>query len=228
MTDADRPRPQPVRRTRTVRTGRLAALVAALLLVGTLALPALIQAGAARRSSSSWGPLARTTPATGRRRRRSSPRRGGTPRTSSCCSRRGRLVQVERRPWCVDPGVLRARVGVSVALRALDPIKMDGMALDPASGATAAARVLRREHGPDVDPPRPSAAVLLYRLCYASGNTEPGRSEGTTTRRSGALTGSGPGSWRRRRHRRGRGHPGRPATTSTSCSRTTARVGDVP
>jgi hypothetical protein len=57
----------------------------------------------------------------------------------------------------------------------------NGMGLDPASGANGLRHI---NYGEDRIRASirfaPGAAVLLYRLCYASGNTEPGLNEGTT------------------------------------------------
>lgn len=62
-----------------------------------------------------------------------------------------------------------------------DPDRMDGMAVDPESGADGRRRVYKGENRVRASIHlAPNAAVLLYRLCYASGNTEPGLSEGTT------------------------------------------------
>ncbi|MEO5965393.1 MAG: hypothetical protein ABIR11_08010, partial [Candidatus Limnocylindrales bacterium] len=75
-----------------------------------------------------------------------------------------------------------------------DPSRMNGMALDPSSGANGTRRIYYGE-----DRLRasirlaPGAAVLLYRLCYASGNTEPGLSEGTTSQSKRRVDGFGAG-----------------------------------
>jgi hypothetical protein len=59
----------------------------------------------------------------------------------------------------------------------------NGLGLDPATGADGRRHV---NYGEDRIRASiqfaPDAAVLLYRMCYASGNTEPGQSEGSTTK----------------------------------------------
>ena len=75
-----------------------------------------------------------------------------------------------------------------------DPSRMNGMAMDPASGANGTRRVYYGE-----DRLRasihlaPGAAVILYRLCYASGNTEPRLAEGTTSQSKRRIDGFGAG-----------------------------------
>jgi hypothetical protein len=75
-----------------------------------------------------------------------------------------------------------------------DPDRQNGMALDPASGADGRRRIyygeerIRRSIRL-----APGAAVLLYRLCYASGNTEPGLSEGATSSSKRRADGYGRG-----------------------------------
>lgn len=75
-----------------------------------------------------------------------------------------------------------------------DPARQNGMALDPASGANGTRRVYYGE-----DRVRrsirlaPRAAVLLYRLCYASGNTEPHLAEGTLSQSKRRVDGFGAG-----------------------------------
>ncbi len=75
-----------------------------------------------------------------------------------------------------------------------DPERQNGVALDPARGANGTRRVYFGE-----DRIRasirlaPGAAVLLYRLCYASGNTEPGLAEGTLAQSKRRVDGFGAG-----------------------------------
>ncbi len=91
-------------------------------------------------------------------------------------------------------------------------VTKDGLGLDPQSGADGDKHVY---YGEDYIRNNirlaPNAVVLLYHLCYASGNTEPGLSQGTfaEARRAGRQL-------RRRVHRRGRaggdrGGPPRPS-----------------
>ena len=108
-----------------------------------------------------------------------------------------------------------------------DGDRMNGMALDPASGADGRRRVYYGENKVRASIHlAPGAAVLLYRLCYASGNTEPGLSEGTTTQSRRRVDGFGAGFLDT-----GAGiviadgHPSLPATTCSSCSRPTGRCG---
>ena len=75
-----------------------------------------------------------------------------------------------------------------------DGDRMNGMALDPASGADGRRRVYYGENKVRASIHlAPGAAVLLYRLCYASGNTEPGLAEGTTTQSKRRVDGFGAG-----------------------------------
>ncbi len=70
----------------------------------------------------------------------------------------------------------------------------NGMGLDPASGANGWRHV---NYGEDRIRAgirlAPNAAVLLYRLCYASGNTEPRMSEGSTSQSRQRVDGYGAG-----------------------------------
>ena len=75
-----------------------------------------------------------------------------------------------------------------------DGDRQNGMALDPASGADGRRRVYYGENRIRKSIRlAPGAAVLLYRLCYASGNTEPGLSEGTTSQSKRRVDGFGAG-----------------------------------
>ncbi len=75
-----------------------------------------------------------------------------------------------------------------------DGLRMNGMALDPPSGADGRRRTYYGEARVRASIRlAPNAAVLLYRLCYASGNTEPGLSEGTTKQSKRRVDGFGAG-----------------------------------
>jgi hypothetical protein len=75
-----------------------------------------------------------------------------------------------------------------------DGDRQNGMALDPSSGANGVRRVYYGENRIRASIRlAPAAAVLLYRLCYASGNTEPRLSEGTTSQSKRRVDGFGAG-----------------------------------
>ena len=79
-------------------------------------------------------------------------------------------------------------------------VTKDGLGLDPSTGADGSKHVY---YGEDYIRNNirfaPNAVVLLYHLCYASGNTEPGLAAGHLRRRTGARR-----QLRGRVHRRGR------------------------
>lgn len=70
----------------------------------------------------------------------------------------------------------------------------NGLGLDPPKGANGSRHI---NYGEDRIRASirfaPNAAVLLYRLCYASGNTEPGLSEGSTAQSKQRVDGYGAG-----------------------------------
>lgn len=184
MTDADRPRPQPARRARAVHTGRLAALVTAVLLVATLALPALIHAGSSAKVVVVVGPVGS----------HNASYKSEAKEVVTEARKYTSNVVVLFTPRATWSKVKQAAAGASVLVYfghgwgypspygPFNPLKMDGMALDPASGADGRRRIYYGESRiKESIHLAPNAAVLLYRLCYASGNAEPGRSEGTTS-----------------------------------------------
>jgi hypothetical protein len=105
-------------------------------------------------------------------------------------------------------------------------ITKDGLGLDPSTGADGSKHVY---YGEDYirDNIRfaPNAVVLLYHLCYASGNTEPGLSQGTFAEARQRVDNYGAGfigAAPARCSPRGT-RPTRSATTSASCSRPAGR-----
>ena len=102
----------------------------------------------------------------------------------------------------------------------------NGLGLDPSSGADGNKVVY---YGEDYLRSSirlaPNSVVLLYHLCYASGNTEPGLSQGTLRRPGSGLTTTAPASSARAPGRSSRRVIPRtqPPTTSGSCSRPAAR-----
>jgi len=77
---------------------------------------------------------------------------------------------------------------------ALWPFSQDGFGLDPVSGADGSAHVYYGEAqvGSEIRL-APNAVVLLFHLCYASGNTEPGLSTGTLAEKKQRVDNYGAG-----------------------------------
>ena len=91
----------------------------------------------------------------------------------------------------------------------------DGLGLDPSTGADGNKVVY---YGEDYIRANirlaPNSVVLLYHLCYASGNTEPGLSQGTSRRRKERVDNYGAGFiGAGARAVFAEGHPAHPATS---------------
>jgi hypothetical protein len=188
---------RPVARPgRGIASGRLIALLTAVLLIVTMALPSWMQATGDAKVVVIVGPVGS----------HSADYKDQAREVIAEARKYTSNVVVLFTPRATWSRVSQAATGASVLVYfghgwgypsrygPFDGTRMNGMALDPPSGANGTRRIYYGENRVRTSiRMAPGAAVLLYRLCYASGNTEPALSEGTTAQSKRRVDGFGAG-----------------------------------